>query len=97
MAFPISKKKGKIKIHIKRKDDLIICTIEDNGIGRSAAKKLNGNKTHKSMGMEITRERLEIINALKNSPLSVNIEDLHDNNGSASGTKVEIFIPYEED
>ena len=97
-GFSNIKTTGIINIELKRKGKFIICTIEDNGIGRQAAKELNGQKKkHNSMGMEITKERLQIINALKNSALSVDIHDLENEKGVATGTKVEIFIPFEED
>lgn len=96
-GFKNKKDRGRIVVELKRKDNFIICIIEDNGIGREASRKMNGAQhQHKSMGMEITKERLEIINRLNNSPLSVNIIDLKAASGDASGTKVEIFIPLEE-
>jgi hypothetical protein len=89
--------KGLLEIKLLRKDHYIICVIQDNGIGRVASKQLNGARSkHISMGMKITKERLEIINSLKNSTLSVNVTDLYNENGAASGTKVEIFIPVDE-
>ena len=86
-----------MSIQLKRKDAYIVCTIEDNGIGREASIKMNGSRSkHNSMGMEITKERLQIINTLNNSPLSVEIKDLKTESNEAKGTKVEIFIPVEE-
>ena len=97
-GFTYKKEKGMIHIRLKRKNNFIICDIEDNGIGRAASKNMNGARSkHNSMGMEITKERLEIINALNNSPLSVNILDLQNKTGQPTGTKVEIFIPLEEE
>ncbi len=51
-------------------------------------KKNNQN----SLGMSITKERLAILNSLRNSSLNVNIIDLMENN-IAKGTRVELFIP----
>lgn len=71
------------------------CTIEDNGVGRKKAKEIFGQqKKNKSLGMSITKERLEIINSLKNSKLNVNIIDLK-SDGTACGTKIELFIPLD--
>ena len=44
--------------------------------------------------MSITKDRLEIINSLKDSKLNVNVVDLDDNN-TPSGTKIEVFIPLD--
>lgn len=86
---------GKIKIELKNREGRIKCSIEDNGIGREKAQELKGsNQTkHKSFGMMITKERLEILNSMNNSGLSVNVIDLKDPKGNVAGTKVEIFIP----
>jgi hypothetical protein len=45
------------------------------------------------MGMKITQDRLEVLNRIHHSSLSVNIIDLQDESGESAGTKVEIFIP----
>jgi len=88
------------KILISARKELIVkgiikCSIEDNGVGRKKSQELKGRDQtkHKSFGMMITKERLEILNSLNNSGLSVNIIDLKDLKGNAVGTKVEIFIP----
>ncbi len=87
--------KGKIEITISQTDTYIICTIADNGIGRKKSEELKKNSSHpkhESMGMKITNERLEVLNRIHKSNLSVNIID-EEENGIATGTKVEIFIP----
>jgi LytS/YehU family sensor histidine kinase len=64
-------------------------TIEDDGIGRIESAKLKKNETeHKSYGMQITEQRLQMINP-KNS---VKIIDLYDDNGLAKGTRIIINI-----
>jgi hypothetical protein len=45
------------------------------------------------MGMQITQDRIEMINKLYNINASVRIIDLEDENGNALGTKVELIIP----
>lgn len=86
---------GKIKLNLNKINNMMICTIEDDGIGRKQSLELNKNKErkHQSLGMSITKERLEIINSINNSNLNVNIIDLHDNAGNTCGTRVEIFVP----
>ncbi len=87
----------KLNIHKQSIDDidLIICTVEDNGIGRalSVATKTLSGKMHRSLGMKVTAERLNLLNDLNNSNMSVNITDLKEDDGTAAGTKVEIYIP----
>lgn len=87
---------GKIDVSITQKDPYIICTITDNGIGRKRSAELrarSGGQGHESMGMKITSDRLEVLNRIHHSDLSVKITDLEDGNRNSSGTKVEIFIP----
>ena len=77
-------------------DTHIICTVSDNGVGRAKSQEMRTRSNellHESVGMKITSERLEVLNRMQHSNLSVNIIDLKDEQGNASGTKVEIFIP----
>jgi len=41
---------GMIRINISRNNSTLVCTIEDNGIGREAAGKLKGRKGEREMG-----------------------------------------------
>ena len=87
--------KGKVKINILQEEKYLKISIEDNGIGREKAAKLQSmeGNTHKSFGMKITNERLDILKQLNNIDAKVLIEDLKDNDGNASGTKVILAIP----
>ena len=87
---------GTINISFKlENENLLKCEIEDDGVGRKKAMKINKNQQkNKSFGMSITKERLEIINSLKNSKLSVSIIDL-EKNKVPKGTRIELFIPLD--
>ncbi|TAL60048.1 MAG: hypothetical protein EPN85_08090 [Bacteroidetes bacterium] len=87
---------GKIEVNITQNNTYILCTISDNGIGRKRSQEIrarSGHQRHKSMGVKITSDRLEVINRMQHSDLSVKMTDLEDDKGNALGTKVEIFIP----
>ena len=87
---------GKVEITISRKDESLYCTIHDNGIGREKATALKAQKPgnrKRSMGMQITKDRIEMINKLYNTNTSMNVIDLHDEQGNATGTRVELIIP----
>lgn len=86
--------KGKITLTIKIESDFLYCIIKDNGIGRKKAEEIKAkrNINHKSIGMTITKERLDIIN--NNEELNVVVKDLYDLNGKSQGTEVTIKIPY---
>lgn len=84
---------GHIRIAVKEDKDALLCTIEDNGVGRGKSKELQQKdevKT-KSLGIKITEERLRLMNKLKMDDL-IRIVDLQDH-GEATGTRVEISIP----
>lgn len=87
--------KGKIDLVLRRDHGSIICLIEDNGIGRSAAEKLRSKSAskRKSYGMKITSDRLETLNQLANTKASVQIFDLENDKGQPKGTRVELVIP----
>lgn len=87
---------GRIIIDLQRQGETILCTIEDNGIGREQSKEFKKNRVqqHKSMGMSITQERLDVLNSSLKSNLNAEIIDLYDN-GKPAGTKVRLVIPLE--
>ena len=87
---------GKVEIQLTKNDDNLLCIVNDNGIGRRKAAELKAQKhnNHKrSMGMQITQDRIEIINKLYNINASVHIWDVENEQGEAKGTKVELIIP----
>ncbi|MES2396179.1 MAG: two-component regulator propeller domain-containing protein [Bacteroidota bacterium] len=87
---------GKISIALQKQNDTILCIVEDTGIGRENSKKFKKNsiQQHKSMGMSITQERLDILNASLSSNINCEIIDQHEN-GEPAGTKVLLVIPLE--
>lgn len=84
---------GRIHVQVLRDANLLKCIIEDNGVGRANAAQNRRHKEHKSFGTSITKERLSAINALHNSFMSENVEDLYDAAGRPAGTRVIIYIP----
>ena len=91
----ISHKEGNGIIRIQflpENEHLLKCVVEDNGIGRENAIKLKQNTTSPSFGMNITKERVELLNSLNGNQLSVKINDLKINN-QPTGTRVELYVP----
>lgn len=82
-----------LTVRVKEKDELLHISIEDNGVGREAARKLARDFTHKSLGMELSRQRFELMNKMPEAEKSsVQIVDLHDSRGNPCGTRVEIIV-----
>jgi tetratricopeptide (TPR) repeat protein len=87
--------KGSIKIDLKLEEGKIICTIEDNGIGREAAQERKKLRTgnHNSLGTQIVSSRLDLVSALYGTTLKTIYTDLKDEKGGSAGTRVELHIP----
>jgi hypothetical protein len=81
----------KLTINGELIDGYIHFSVVDNGIGRAQAEKLRQfNKTDsKSLGIQITRDRLNLLNR-NGIHESVRITDLVNANNEAAGTKVDI-------
>ncbi|HUR31780.1 MAG TPA: histidine kinase, partial [Saprospiraceae bacterium] len=79
---------GKLSVTVRKGEDHIIYTIEDNGVGR---KNMNGNNHHEGpgYGMQIGNDRVRLFN--KEEIASVNITD-RKINGEPSGTCVEVKL-----
>jgi tetratricopeptide (TPR) repeat protein len=89
--------KGLLEIFFKKENNFLNCIIRDNGIGREKAAELNqtNKTTHKSVGMQLTSERLTALNKQYKSSFSAMINDLKDAEGKALGTEVVLNIPCE--
>ena len=83
--------KGILKISVREDQDSVLFEIEDNGIGREAARKLRQQNfpQHKSMGTILTEERFKLINMEEKA--SFEIRDLFEDEKSA-GTLVKIWV-----
>jgi hypothetical protein len=82
---------GKINISAKQRDNMLEIIVCDNGIGRKSSAKTKKIKTHKSMAINMTRERIEILNRKYKLSGNLNIEDFDQETGR--GTKVTILLP----
>jgi hypothetical protein len=87
---------GQLVININTNDTMLECTITDNGVGRKQA-ALSKNKSprkERSLGLEITRERLALLSEENNAEANFIIVDLEDDQGISKGTKVVLRIAY---
>jgi sensor histidine kinase YesM len=86
-------KKGKISVRFFIDKEVLVCEVEDNGIGRNAASKMKSQRDqqHKSTALLITQERLDTLNKKSIQP-SISFNDLLDENGAPNGTCVRIRI-----
>ena len=91
--------KGHLEIWLLEQDDVLLCKVTDDGIGRKKAKELKSKSasTHKSMGMRITAERIAMVQQKKQLNTYITINDLILADGSAAGTEVTLKIPVHYD
>ncbi|WP_422859486.1 tetratricopeptide repeat-containing sensor histidine kinase [Flagellimonas sp. S174] len=82
-----SEKGGKIQINFQSEQEHLLCTVEDNGVGRSMSKSMNEPLKKSSMGMSITQNRIEVLNKTEDTNGSVKIID------KEIGTKIIISLP----
>ncbi len=90
------KELGTIAIHFYIEKEHLVCTVEDNGIGFQQS-QLNKEKTvviHKSMALDITKKRLQMIESTTNQKADFTIEELVQEN-HIKGTKVVLHLPIQ--
>lgn len=85
---------GHLVIRMEMSGELLKATITDNGVGREKAMDFRKNHSHKSVGMQLTGQRIEAITQLHGyETLNVVITDLFGEDQQPAGTKVEVWIP----
>ncbi|MGB5237938.1 MAG: tetratricopeptide repeat protein [Flavobacteriaceae bacterium] len=94
----LSSKEGEksVLVHVKNGEKgFIQIAITDNGVGREKAAELKESKVlkRKSVGIDITKERLDNFSKDYQNSFDVKIFDLFDDQGKASGTNVVLHIP----
>ena len=91
------KEHGKIGIDFKLDTQNLICTIIDNGIGFEKSKEIKTDTVvvHKSMALDITKKRLEMIAASTSKKAEVEISELYPESKGLKGTKVVLYLPIQ--
>lgn len=86
---------GVLKLGLELKDENLIVTIIDNGIGRakSAELKTANQKKNKSTALRNIKERTQIIKELHGLKIEVNIDNL---NNDGTGTVVQLIVPQQK-
>ncbi|MCD4725968.1 MAG: histidine kinase [Bacteroidales bacterium] len=94
-GFKHKKAKGNLHISFVLNDEQIRLEVEDDGIGRDKAQEilLKQNKDHKSMATTITLERIQVLNKKYKKKITLEIQDLKNDNDEPIGTKVTFEIP----
>lgn len=75
----------------------LLCTIEDNGIGRKAAARMRSTKIdfHRTSHTKVAEEKIELLEKTRQLETRIEIIDLIDDNGEFNGTKVILHLPQQ--
>jgi len=93
----LENRQGNISLHFFiEESNHLVCIVEDNGIGRKSAMKLKSHiLDHQSKGMELVNKRINGLNTIYNTDISVIIEDIE--RDDVTGTRVKIKLPLKYD
>lgn len=80
---------GQINISIRKENNMLYCSIDDNGAGRLKTDNTTPIAKKKSLGMKITRERIHLLKKRKGSNALVNLTD------KKEGLLAELVFPFE--
>jgi hypothetical protein len=89
---------GHLDIELSLENKILTCTISDDGIGRKSAAVIKSKSVEKekSLGLQITTERLALLNRDIAEQTYFTIEDVTDKTGNAAGTKVILKIKHKD-
>ena len=87
-GFNNKENQGHIAIDFKTKGDMLLCSVDDNGLGRMQNDTVSDKK---SLGIAITENRIKILNRQKNVSGRLEIIDKSQN----TGTRIEVSLPLQ--
>lgn len=88
------KKEGMVTVHFQSINNDLLVTVKDNGIGINTSKKLKEKqkKKHKSLGIQLTQRRLQLMSGIR-SGNEIQTRERISKSGQVMGTEVQIKIP----
>ena len=87
--------RGKVQITVVNERGGIRLSVEDDGVGRSASARRNAGQGRSGHGLNILWRQIELYNQQNSDKIEGNIIDLTDGEGRATGTRFEMYVPYE--
>jgi len=86
------REKGHLLIRFALLDEKLHITVEDNGIGREAARQRGQRQDHRSRATQINKDRIDLLRRSMGRQVHLHVEDLY-NGGQPSGTRVLLELP----
>ena len=79
-----------LRLEFTKQENTVICTVTDNGIGYLAMqrRKRLQDSERKSKGLEMLFKKIQTINRLYQIDLSMDMEDLSENDTHTRGTRI---------
>ncbi|HNP99012.1 MAG TPA: histidine kinase [Bacteroidia bacterium] len=98
-GFNTKPEKGVIQIHIRKQKDRLHIVVEDNGVESAEKTSETDSKSGKkrSLGMALTRERLQLLNTNEKREAEIFVSDLRTPSGVYQGKHVELVLPLQMD
>jgi len=89
------KTKGHITVGLRPLGGHLECSVDDDGVGRQRARELKSKtvRSHQSVGLRVTEDRLQLISQRSGKVARVEVIDKTDEHGVAAGTRVVIELP----
>jgi len=84
---------GRLRIAAWAEGEQLLIAIEDDGVGRSSEGV--SRRQHRSMGLQLTTERLRLLQQSVGRRAEFEIQDLHREDGCPAGTRVLFRLPAE--
>jgi hypothetical protein len=86
---------GWVNISFGVNDNILTCCVKDNGIGRKKAAEYKSKQhiEYQSRGMKLTEKRVDLINKINKSVISIEVIDLMDRENNSLGTEIKLKIP----
>ena len=97
-AFKGMKENGQVRVRFRRDGEQLIMEVEDNGIGIESGKanalQHPEKKQHRSLAIQITQERLQLLKEERKLGVEMKIIDLKRLNEGIRGTRVTFRLPW---
>ena len=89
--------KGVVLIRFVENASHLVCTIEDNGVGRRQAQEFKSLSPieYQSRGMNLTARRMEMMNQGRAAHILIEVEDIETGGQQPAGTRVTLFFPIQ--
>lgn len=86
---------GMLALSFSMEAKILTIIIEDDGIGRARSEEIKESQNQKriSRGMQLLTDRLKLLSEMMGADIHVQVVDKQDENGTATGTRVEIKLP----